>query len=69
MVGIGWVGFGAAVAAAKWTQLTGLSSSDGGLNEYGCTSRLTKGQKKMEGVNLRVKMHQTLMNRLCVLEG
>eukprot|EP00064_Thunnus_orientalis_P001311 superscaffoldBa00000089_g1314 len=50
VVGIVWVGFGAAVAAAKWTQLTGLSSSDGGLNEYGCTSRHAKGQKKMEGI-------------------
>lgn len=40
----------AAVVVAKWTQLTGLRSSDGGLNGY--VSRQTKGQKKVEGVNL-----------------
>lgn len=49
-----WVrvgGAGAAVVAAKWAQLTGLSIRDGGLNGY--ASQHAKGQKKMEGVNLR----------------
>ena len=54
----------AAVAAAKWTQLTGLGSSDGGLN--GFVIQHAEGQKKMEGVNFRGKMHRTLMNRSCV---
>ncbi len=47
-----WVGgVGAAVVAAKWAQLTGLSIRDGGLNGY--ASQHAKGQKKMEGANLR----------------
>ena len=56
----------AAVAVAKWTQLTGLGSSDGGLN--GLVIQHAEGQKKMEGVNLGGKIHWTLMNRSCVCD-
>lgn len=59
-----WVGGVTAAVAAKWTQLTGPGSSLVGLN--GHVSQQVEGQKKMEGVNLRGKMHQTLTNRLCV---
>ncbi len=64
MGGGDWMGGVAAVVATKWTQLTGPGRSDGGLN--GSVSRQAKEQRKVEGVNSRRKMHQTLMNRLCV---